>query len=77
MPHSADPTKHKAYHEQRERYETRKAAGHWTGKTKAQRAKEKAARAAKKSKGPVARGIGKLTRQGRELDKYVEMLGRK
>ena len=72
-----DPTGTREYKEQRARFDERQASGHWTGKTKAQRAKEKAARAAKKNKGPVARGIGKLAGQGRELDKYVEMLGRK
>lgn len=74
---NADPTGTREYKEQRERYEKRKAAGHWTGKTKAQRAKEKAARQKKKAKTTVGRGLGKLGKQGRELDKYVEMLGRK
>lgn len=71
MTHSADPTKHKEYHEQRARFEKRKAAGHWTGKTKAQRKKKK------KPKGTVQRGIEKAATTGRELDKYIKMLGGK
>ncbi len=69
-----DPTTTKEYKEQKARFDKRQAAGHWTGKTKAQRDKEKEARKKKKPQTTVARGIGKLGRQGRELDKYVEML---
>ncbi len=67
MAHSADPTKHKEYHEQRKRYEKRKASGHWTGKTKAERAK---------AESTVSRGIGKAMRRGRELDELLEELKR-
>lgn len=73
MTHSADPTKHKEHGEQKARYEKRKASGHWTGKTKAQRDKEKAALKAK-HEGTVSRGIGKAMGQGRELDALLEQL---
>ena len=69
-----DPTTTKEYKEQKERFDKRQASGHWTGKTKAQRDKEKKAREKKKSKGPAARGLAKLPGRGREIDKYVEML---
>ncbi len=75
MAHSADPTKHKEYGEQRARYEKRQASGHWTGKTKKQRDKEKAARKAK-HEGTVSRGIGKAMSRGRELDELLEELKR-
>lgn len=70
----ADPTRTKEYKEQRARFDKRQASGHWTGKTKAERDAEEKKRKKKKNKGTVARGIGKLGKQGREIDKYVEML---
>lgn len=74
-----DPTGTKEYKEQRARYEKRKAAGHWTGKTKAQREKEKKERKKKErekkeQKSVVSKGIGAAARQSREIDKYVQML---
>lgn len=77
MTHSADPTKHKEYQEQRARFDKRQAAGHWTGKSKAQREREKKARKKKKAKTTVQRGIEKAAGTGRELDKYIKMLGGK
>ena len=61
----------------RARFDKRQESGHWTGKSQAQRDKEAAAAEARQNQSTVARGIGKLGQQGRELDKYVEMLGRK
>lgn len=72
---AADPTATKEYKEQRARFEKRKASGHWTGKTKKQRDKEKAALKAK-NESTVSRGIGKAMRQKRELDELLEELKR-
>lgn len=71
-----DPTGTRKYQEMRERYDDRQATGHWTGKSEAQRDKEAAAREAARNQSIVSRGVGKAITSGREIDKYVEMLGK-
>lgn len=75
-----DPTTTQEYKDMKARFDQRQASGHWTGKTQAQRDAEKAARrkrTVEASNSTVARGIGSLPGRGREIDKYVEMLGKK
>ncbi len=72
-----DPTGTTNYQEMKKRFEDRQATGHWTGKSEAQRDAEEAARDAKRNESIVSRGIGKAVGQGREIDKYVEMLKKK
>lgn len=71
-----DPTTTQEYKDMRARFDKRQASGHWTGKTQAQRDAEKK-RVVQASNSTVARGIGSLPGRGREIDKYVEMLGKK
>lgn len=70
----ADPTGTRNYKEMRARFDKRQEAGHWTGKTQAQRDKEAAAREAQRNQSIVSRGVGKAIGTGREIDKYVKML---
>ena len=69
-----DPTGTRNYQEMRARFDKRQEAGHWTGKTQAQRDAEAAEREAKREQSIVSRGVGKAITQGREIDKYVKML---
>ncbi len=72
-----DPTGTRNYQEMRARFDKRQEAGHWTGKSQAQRDKEAAAREAQRNQSIVSRGVGKAITSGREIDKYVKMLGEK
>lgn len=72
-----DPTGTRNYQEMRKRFDDRQATGHWTGKSEEQRAAEAAARESARSQSIVSRGVGKAITSGREIDKYVEMLGKK
>ena len=72
-----DPTGTRVYQAQKRAFEDRQATGHWTGKSEAQRAAEAAARESKRNQSIVSRGVGKAIGTGREIDKYVEMLGKK
>lgn len=72
-----DPTTTRDYKEMKARFDKRQESGHWTGKSQAQRDKEAAAAEARLNQSTVARGIGKAFGAGREIDKYVEMLGEK
>ncbi len=71
-----DPTGTRNYQQMRARYDARQDAGHWTGKSEVQRAAEAAARESKRNQSIVSRGVGKAIGTGREIDKYVEMLGK-
>lgn len=69
-----DPTGTREYQDMRKRFDDRQAAGHWTGKSAAQRDKEAAARESARNQSIVSRGVGKAITTGREIDKYVKML---
>ena len=72
-----DPTGTREYKEMRARFDKRQEAGHWTGKSQEQRAAEAAERESRRNQSIVSRGVGKALGAGREIDKYVEMLGKK